>query len=114
MKKASIFFVILFVLAMAGCAAHKITPQGQAVDIDYEKPDGDCDELGDVIGSQGNWFTGGYTSNKNLIEGSTNDMRNQAATMGGTDIWLHQQNTNTGAYSNTVNAIAIGTVYRCK
>lgn len=76
MNNICMLLVISFVVIMSGCAAHKITPQGQAVNISYERPEGKCEKLGDIVGSQGNWFTGGYTSNKNLIEGSMNDMRN--------------------------------------
>lgn len=56
----------------------------------------------------------GYTSNKNLVEGTRNDMKNEAAKMGGTHVWIKSLDTKTGAYSETVNALAIGVVYQCK
>ncbi|EAA9593782.1 DUF4156 domain-containing protein, partial [Salmonella enterica] len=30
------------------------------------------------MGSQGNWFTGDVTSNKNLVIGARNELRNEA------------------------------------
>ena len=41
-----------------------------------------CKYKGQVVGNQGNFFTGGFTSNRNLEEGSMNDLKNQAAKMG--------------------------------
>lgn len=106
--------MLLLFLLIPGCAAKQVTAAGSRVKIVHEKPQGDCREVGEVTGTQGNWVSGGYTSNKNLVEGARNDMKNEAAKMGGTHVWLQNLNTNTGMYSNTVNALAIGVVYQCK
>lgn len=112
--KTMVTLTVILLLAGAGCAAKKVETQGMRVQYSFEKPEGTCKKIGDVVGTQGNWLTGGYTSNKNLLEGSINDMRNQAGAMGGTHIWIHQQHLNTGMGSNTVNSTVMGTVYKCE
>ncbi|WP_131701662.1 DUF4156 domain-containing protein, partial [Enterobacter hormaechei] len=76
--------------------------------------------LGEVTGSQGNFFTGGWTSNSNLETGARNDLKNQAYSMGGNVVViLTQRAGQTGsAYfgsgsSQQTNVTLSGTVYRC-
>ena len=71
--------VTLFIAALlAGCSAKAVRPQAQQVEITNELPDQNkCRFLGEVVGSQGNWFTGDYTSNKNLVIGARNELRNE-------------------------------------
>lgn len=61
---------------IAGCAAVELESGAQQVRIITTEPQG-CEYLGEVTGSQGNFFTGGYTSNANLETGARNDMKNQ-------------------------------------
>lgn len=83
-----------------------------------------CKFLGNVIGSQGNFFTGGWTSNKNLAEGAMNDLKNKAYDLGGNYVQLeHHQAGVTGSgssYNGTgssslqqTDVTETGTVYRC-
>ena len=72
MKRTIVFAVAL----ITGCAAISLTPGAEKVEIAQEAPK-NCKRLGDVIGTQGSWFTGDYTSNKNLMAGARNDLRNQ-------------------------------------
>ena len=113
MRKRILVVLAVTCLGMiAACAAKRLEPQGGTVQIVYEKPEGNCRRMYDVVGSQGNWFTGAHTSNKNLAEGAMNDLRNQAGAMGGTHVWIHQQAMNTSGYSTT-NSLVMGTVYKC-
>ncbi|SHN66929.1 DUF4156 domain-containing protein [Desulfovibrio litoralis] len=115
MKKVLLLLLcVVGVFCLAGCAAKTVSPDGLKVKIVYEKPQGDCTELGEVVGTQGNWFTGGMTPNKQLVEGARNDMRNEAGKMGATHVWLRDLSAHTGAYSETVNALGIGVAYRCQ
>lgn len=100
---------------MASCAAIQTTPQGTVVELTNDKPTGDCKALGEVIGSQGNWFTGDITSNKNLMLGARNDVRNKAAALGGN--MVHVQNlssTNASGSAGTTNTTVTGMAYNCK
>jgi hypothetical protein len=103
------------VLFLVGCSAISTTPEGRSVELLTEKPTGNCKPLGDVVGSQGNWFTGDYTSNKNLLIGARNDLRNKASKMGGNYVWVQDSsNTNAWGSKGTSNTTVLGVVYRCE
>ena len=86
----------------------------ESVELVTEKPAGNCKPIGDAVGSQGNWFTGDYTSNKNLLVGARNDLRNKAAKMGGNYVWVQDSsNTNAWRSKGTSNTTVLGVVYRC-
>lgn len=112
-KRLMVFGALIMIFGVVGCAAKQLDVRGSQVQVVYEKPEGNCRKIGDVVGSQGNWLTGGYTSNKNLAQGALNDMRNQAGQMNGSHVWIHQQEMNTTGLSTT-NSIVMGTVYKCE
>lgn len=77
--------LLVFVVAgflITGCAAIQLNPGAERVRLTNQEPQG-CEYLGDVVGSQGNAVTGGWTSNETLITGARNDLKNKAAAMGG-------------------------------
>jgi hypothetical protein len=103
------------VLFLVSCSAISTTQKGESVELVTVKPPGNCKPLGDVVGSQGNWITGDYTSNKNLLIGARNDLRNQAAEMGGNFVWVQDSsNTNAWGSTGTTNTTVLGVVYRCE
>jgi hypothetical protein len=105
----------LAVLLLGGCSAISTTQEGKSVELVTVKPPGKCKSLGDIVGSQGNWITGDYTSNKNLLIGARNDLRNQAAEMGGNYVWVQDSNnTNAWGSTGTTNTTVLGVVYRCE
>ena len=57
----------LCLLLLTGCAAKSVDTNGLKVKTSREKPTGNCAELGEVTGAQGNWFTGPYTSIKTCM-----------------------------------------------
>lgn len=116
--------VALLLLMMAGCAANPLNPQAQKVRLVTSDPK-DCEYLGEVTGNQGNFFTGGWTSNANLETGARNDLKNQAAQMGGNTIQLLTTragqtgslgvaNGSGGGSSEQTNVTYVGAVYRCR
>lgn len=110
----AVVFLLPAVL-LAACSATSTTRQGNAVELGTEKPADNCKPLGDAVGSQGNWLTGDYTSNKNLLIGARNDLRNQAADMGGNYVWVQNSaNTNAWGSAGTTNTTVLGVVYRCE
>ena len=112
--KTNVAFPIALSVLLFGCSAIPTTSGGQTVELVTEKPTGNCKPLGDAVGSQGNWFTGDYTSNQNLLIGARNDLRNKAAKMGGNYVWV-QDSSNTNAWRSrgTSNTTVLGVVYRC-
>lgn len=109
-----IVVAILGMACVSGCSAIKVAPGAQGVELSNAKPAASCSYLGEAIGSQGNWFTGDYTSNKNLMEGARNELRNKAAAMGGNYVWI-QNVSNAQAHGalGTSNTTTVGNVYRC-
>lgn len=106
---------LLSVVLLVGCSAISTTREGKSVELVTVKPPGNCKSLGDIVGSQGNWITGDYTSNKNLLIGARNDLRNQAAEMGGNFVWVQDSNnTNAWGSTGTTNTTVLGVVYRCE
>ncbi len=64
---------------LSSCASIQTDPKAARVIASPNPPPKGCKYKGQVVGNQGNFFTGGFTSNRNLEEGSMNDMKNQAA-----------------------------------
>jgi hypothetical protein len=73
---------IMSAFGLMGCSAIKLNPNAHRVIATRTPAPKGCKYVGSVVGSQGGAFTGGWTSNKNLAEGSMNDMKNKAANMG--------------------------------
>ena len=100
-------------ILLAGCAAKAIHPNAQQVRILDKAPEGTCKYIGEAIGSQGNFFTGAYTSDENLQRGALNELKNKAANMGGNAIVLvsNQAGLTQGSQRNMTS---LGNVYSCK
>ena len=107
--------LIAFGLLLVGCSAAPLSHQATHVELHTEKPSGACQSLGEAVGDQGNWVTGDFTSNKDLLLGARNSLRNKAAEMGGNYVWL-QNTLNASAWGSlgTTNTTAVGIVYRCQ
>lgn len=104
---------ITLVTFLAACAAKPTNLGAETVEIVNEMSDTSrCRYLGEVIGSQGNFFTAGATTNKNLILGSRNELRNEAHKLGGNIVHL-QQNGPTLIVAGTPNITLVGKAYAC-
>lgn len=86
------------IIFIAACSATQLTNGAENVRVMHTQPPSQCKYLGEVVGSQGNWLSGGYTSNKNLAQGSLNDLKNKAYKMGGNTVFIFDSKTaNTGS-----------------
>lgn len=76
-----------------------------------------CVYKGQVVGNQGNFFTGDWTSNKNLEEGALNDMKNQAHNAGANYVQLITNRAgNTGSANSGWEQTSVtnsGNAYSC-
>lgn len=88
MKKILVCFVGL---ALTACSANSLNYGAEQVRVMTSEPGKECSYLGDITGSQGNFFTGGWTSNSNLETGARNDLKNKAYKMGGNTVVLLTQ-----------------------
>ncbi|MEY4684771.1 MAG: hypothetical protein RLZ25_1230 [Pseudomonadota bacterium] len=112
------------VCLLIGCSANPLMSGAEKVRIVTSDPQG-CEYLGEATGNQGNFFTGGWTSNANLETGARNELKNAALKMGGNTVLILTSRAGvTGNYSvsngygggssQETNVTYSGTVYRCK
>lgn len=111
------FLVIVTSYFVASCSSTQLSEGSKKVRIIKQDPTG-CEYLGEVTGDQGNFFTGGFTSNANLEVGARNDMKNKAFEMGGDTIVLLSDRAGVtgqdGGSQQQTNVVYTGTVYKCE
>lgn len=118
MKKISL--MLASVLLISSCASIEVQPHAKKVMISPNPAPKGCKYVGQVAGNQGNFFTGAWTSNKNLEVGAMNDMRNEAGKLGANYVQLvtnRAGNTGSGGggyggYEQT-NVTNMGNAYNC-
>lgn len=115
MKGYKLCLSVLITPFILGCAAKSVLPEAQAVEIVNEMPDkSNCKFVGEIVGSQGNWLTGDFTSNKNLVIGARNELRNEAYKLGANIVYIQDmKNTNAHGSLGTTNTTAVGKAYKC-
>lgn len=117
LKNVLIGTMISIPLLLSGCAATApMSSQASMVLVSPNPPPKGCKYVGDVVGNQGNFFTGAYTSNKNLERGSINDMRNQAAMKGGNYVQMLANRagvTGSNGGQQQTNVVYTGNAYYC-
>jgi len=90
-------FSFFFILLLSGCSiipANKIhSKAAEKVHISTINANKSCHYVGEVYGDQGNWFTGMFTSNINIVNGSINNLKNQAAENNADYIYLENSST---------------------
>ena len=116
--------VSVAVILLASCSAIQLNPIASKVEISRAAPAKDCKFINTITATQGNFFSGVFTSNNNLQEGAYNKVRNEAAEIGGNYIQLiSSQAGDTGvgsgfdgdynsSYQQT-NYTVTGSVYNC-
>jgi hypothetical protein len=106
----------LLIPALAGCAANPLNPGAERVEImTASKEVKKCAYVGEVVGTQGNRFSGTFTSNANLMLGARNAIKNDAARLGANAVLIQQQqNAQHELGGGTVNSTLIGKAYRCE
>ena len=102
-------------IMFAGCAANPLNKGAEGVEIVNASKDVKiCAFVGEVMGTQGNRFSGGFTPNENLMMGARNAIKNDAARLGANAVLIQQQN-NTAYFiaGGTSNSTLIGKAYKC-
>jgi opacity protein-like surface antigen len=125
MKLLKICAVSVLAATVVGCASETLQPQAAHVIVSPNAAPKGCKYAGQVVGNQGNAFTGAWTSNRNLEEGSMNNMKNQAANLGANYVQLvNSRAGSTGSMSSyggdfsgsmqETNVTNLGNAYVCK
>ena len=102
-------------LLMAGCSSsNELSAAGQSVRIVDEQPGAECQLIGTATGKQSNWLSGQHGEEGGSMRGAANDLRNQAAAMGGNVIY-GISSPSQGMLSSFVptDSQIIGQVYKC-
>jgi hypothetical protein len=107
-------YLLAAALVLSACSATNVTRGAELVRVTNKEPGRECKFLGDVTGTQGNRFTGGFTSDANLETGARNDLKNKAFDLGGNVVYLLiQRDSQTGDSRDRKNVTLSGNVYRC-
>ena len=108
---------ILPFFLLAGCAASPLVPGGNTILLSKEAAPEVCEFLGEVQGTQGNFWTAEFTSDANLINGARNQVRNAAHALGADYVKIETEsfshNTALDSLGGTYSAVVIGNAYRC-
>ncbi|MGV2814583.1 DUF4156 domain-containing protein [Enterobacter cancerogenus] len=116
MKKLTIS---LSFMLLTGCSATALNNQAAGVRISNSDPTG-CEFLGTVVGEEGGFWTGGWTSNTNLEKGALNTLRNETSRLGGNVVSLLTNRAGVTAWedhdsggSTETNVVMTGSAWKC-
>ncbi len=104
------------VALLAACSAASLNSGAQQVMVSKSPAPKSCKFKGMVTGAQGNFFTGPWTSNKRLTEGSTNRLRNEAQKIGANYVALlgsHASSSYANGSGGQVGVQLQGNAYAC-
>lgn len=106
-------FLAVGAILLVGCAANSLRPEAQKVRLLSATPGPECKYIADATGGQGNFITGPYTTNSNLQAGAINDLKNQAAAMGGNAVFVLTSSAGLDGGTQT-SFTSTGNVFFCK
>lgn len=102
---------------LVGCAAKPLVPGSDQVRLSQQPAAEECRFLGEVRGSQGNFWTAEFTSDTNLINGARNELRNAARALSANYVQIETEsishNTATGSLGGAYSAVIIGNAFYC-
>ncbi|WP_434360977.1 DUF4156 domain-containing protein [Parasalinivibrio latis] len=98
----------LAALLLQGCVA-RIQPSGQEVTVLWGEPNrvAHCENRGTVVGSEGHWYDYWILSYDAMINGSLNQMKNEAGKRGADTVYLYDPMTFVSSVTFMANA------YKC-
>lgn len=109
--------IATLIFLIAACAAKPINPGAERIFVSLNPPPPDCQFLGEVYGSQGNFWTAEFTSDRNILTGARNEMRNHALSLGANYVKVetqsHSSNTADHSLGGTYASVVFGNAYRC-
>ena len=121
MKSLYLSALIATIILVSGCSAIQVNNAGQKVYVTNNSSDPKgCTYLGQVVGHQGNYVSGAWTSNADLDAGSLNDLRNNAAELGANYVQIISNRAGQSAggsfnnmdFSQTTSNV-IGNAFKC-
>lgn len=116
--------ILAITFVLSGCEPTPLKIGSEQVEVSHDSPRKGCKLVAQVIGSEGNFFTGELTSNKNLEIGALNDLRNNAYRIGANYVkLLSNRASQSGGFSSSngygsgsssqVSVTYVGNAYAC-
>lgn len=120
MKAIHLLVGATVLLTLTACSSIQLEQGANLVRVTHNEPGSECQYLGDITGSQGDFIAGAFTSNEDLETGARNDLKNRAAKLGGNVVYLLTQRAGqSGSYGDDIggtqqtNVTLSGNVYKC-
>lgn len=116
MNKLKLILSTSLLSLLSACAALPLDKGAESVNLVSIYPNSkSCTPIGDVIGTHGNWITGDFTSNINLIAGARNALKNEAYKLGANVVFIEEtQNTDSWGSLGITNTTIVGKAFNCK
>ena len=105
--------LLTLVIVICGCAAKPLAPGAEKVFLSNDKPSAECEYLGEVNGSQGNYLTAELTTHNAAAKGARNEIRNKAFELDADYVHV-QQFSHSADDSGGTSATIIGHAYKCR
>lgn len=67
-----------------------------------------CEFVGEVIGSEGHWYSFWFVSNALMVQGAINDLKNSVHAIGGNIVIVHDN------FDFTTSVTLLGQAYACR
>jgi hypothetical protein len=104
----TLMFLVLGLLP--GCFTARVRPEAEPIRITFDMEQvRRCTSLGEVVGSEGHWYSAWLIDNEVLATAALNDLRNRAHAKGADTVFV-PNHTMLFATSVTI----LGQAYRCK
>jgi len=108
----------LIPILASGCvAAPLVSPDAGQVLVTRNAPAEECMFVGEVLGSQGNFWTAEFTSDEDLVRGARNRMRDEAYNLGANFVQIEMEsqshNTADESLGGVYSSVIIGNAYIC-
>jgi hypothetical protein len=95
---------------LAGCSTIAVKAEAELIPVQFDLAAvSGCSYLGEVVGSEGHWYSAWLISNDVLTRAALNDLRNEAHARGADTIFVPG---NTLVFSSSVTLL--GQAYRCE
>ena len=105
------------IVLLSGCASKPISSGAEKIFVSRRAPPQDCRFLGEVQGNQGNFWTAQFTSDRDILTGARNEVRNQALSLGANYVVVETEsnspNTANDALGGTFATVIVGNAYLC-
>ena len=109
--------ILALIVFLPACASKPVYPGAERIFVSQQAPPPECRFVGEVQGTQGNFWTAEFTSDRNILSGARNEMRNQALSLGANYVMVetesHSHNTAGHSLGGSFASVIIGNAYAC-